>query len=145
MTTINCRNPIYSAIDNSTIDVELEHPDYGWIPFTASPDDVEPLGVTIFEAAKRGDYGEVAPYVPPPEPEPQIPSSCTRRQGRLALLDVEKLDAVEAAIELAGAAARIEYEADTWDRDNVFLNALWEQLGGTQQELDDLFILAVNK
>ena len=33
------------------IDVEYEHPKFGWIPFTASPDDVEPLGRQLYAAA----------------------------------------------------------------------------------------------
>lgn len=89
--------------------------------------------------------GEFSP--PPPQPEP-VPQSCTRRQGRLALLGVGKLDAVEAAIAAIAdsterMAAQIEYEADTWERDNAFLQAMWAQLGGTEQQLDDLFREAV--
>jgi len=81
------------------------------------------------------------------EPEPElVPSVVTRRQGRLALLNVGKLDDVEAAIDAIEdpaqkRAAQIEYEADTWERSNPFLQALWSQLGGTEQELDDLFRL----
>lgn len=40
-------------------------------------------------------------------------------------------------------AAQIEYEADTWERDNAFVQAMWAQLGGTPAQLDDLFTLAV--
>lgn len=142
------RNPQYSNADGTTIDVELNHPEYGWMPFTASPDDPEELGRDIYAAAIAGEYGPVAPYVaPPPEPEPTIPQAVTRRQGRLALLSVGKLADVEAAI---GAitdpaermAAQIEYEADTWERSNAFLQSMWAQLGGTEEQLDDLFMLA---
>lgn len=52
-----CRNPV--RISESAINLELNHPVYGWIPFTASPDDVELHGREIYEAAARGDYGEV--------------------------------------------------------------------------------------
>lgn len=89
--------------------------------------------------------GEFSP--PPPQPEP-VPQSCTRRQGRLALLGAGKLDAVESAIAAITdpterMAAQIEYEADTWERDNAFLQAMWAQLGGTEQQLDGLFREAV--
>lgn len=89
--------------------------------------------------------GEFSP--PPPQPEP-VPQSCTRRQGRLALLGVGKLDLVESAIAAIEdpterMAAQIEYEADTWERGNAFLQAMWAQLGGTEQQLDDLFREAV--
>lgn len=77
-----------------------------------------------------------------------VPSSCTRRQGRLALLAHGYLTAVEAAIAAISdpverAAAQIEYEADTWERGNAFLQAMWAGLGGTPEQLDDLFRMAV--
>lgn len=71
-----------------------------------------------------------ATYVPPePEPAP-VPASCTRRLGRLALLQAGKLGDVEAAIAaitdpVQRMAAQIEYEADTWERNNAFLQAMW--------------------
>mgnify|MGYP000939231133 CR=1 FL=1 len=84
-------------------------------------------------------------WAAPPAP---VPASCTRRQGRLALLTLGLLDAAEAAI--AGIAdsteqraAQIEYEADTWDRGNAFVQQLWAILGGEPEGLDDAFRLAV--
>lgn len=84
------------------------------------------------------------------DPPPYIPQRVTRRQGRLALLEVGKLDDVEAAIEaitdpVQRRAAQIEYEADAWERGNAFLQAMWAQLGGTPEQLDDLFVLAASK
>lgn len=56
------RNPRFNS--QGTIDVEINHPDFGWITFTASPDDHEEHGRQIFEDLKN----EAAPYVPPEEP-----------------------------------------------------------------------------
>jgi len=56
------RNPIFTA--SGAIDCEINHPAYGWIPFTADPNDVEPIGAEVFNAAKDS----AAPYVAPPEP-----------------------------------------------------------------------------
>lgn len=80
---------------------------------------------------------------------PSIPTRCTQRQGRLALLQTGHIGAVETAISsiadpVQRMAAQIEYEADTWERDNAFLQAMWEQLGGTPEQLDNLFRLAVS-
>lgn len=80
--------------------------------------------------------------------EPASPLRCTRRQGRLALLQTGYLATVEQAVAsiedpVQRLAAQIEYEADTWERDNPFLQGMWEQLGGTPEQLDDLFRLAV--
>ena len=76
-----------------------------------------------------------------------VPDFCKRRQGRLALLQQDLLDTVEAelnAIEnpTARKAAWIEYESDTWERNNAFLQDMWLKLGGTPQSLDDLFVYA---
>lgn len=57
---MNARNPVYTA--TGMIDIEVDHPLLGWIPFTASPHDLEPQGVKLFEAAVRGDFGPVKPY-----------------------------------------------------------------------------------
>jgi hypothetical protein len=57
------RNPAFNQF--GTIDCEINHPQFGWIPFTADPNDVEPLGAEVFAAAQ----GQAAPYVPvPPSP-----------------------------------------------------------------------------
>jgi len=145
-----CKHPVFSSPNQATIDLEYNHPEYGWIPFTATPDDVEELGRDIYAAAKRGDFGAIAPYTPPPPAPAPVPAQVTRRQGRLALLEAGKLDAVEAAIDAIEdpaqkRAAEIEYEADTWERGNAFLQTMWAQLGGTEEELDNLFILAASK
>jgi len=55
------RNPIYTATGN--IDCEIEHPQFGWIPFTASKDDPEEHGRLIYAAALEIGPG---PYVPAP-------------------------------------------------------------------------------
>lgn len=60
---MNYRNPIYNQFN--TIDCEVEHPEYGWIPFTASPDDVEEHGRELYNEIKKN--GNIAPYVPPSE------------------------------------------------------------------------------
>jgi hypothetical protein len=84
-------------------------------------------------------------WVLPPAP---VPASCTRRQGRLALNQLGFLDAAEAAIAAIEdpaerRAGQIEYEAETWERSNVFVQQLWTTLGGSPEGLDDAFRLAV--
>lgn len=85
-----------------------------------------------------------------PDPEPSIPPAVSRRQGRLALLEIGKLDQVEDSIgqipdPVERRAAQIEYEADTWERGSPFLVELWLALGGTESDLDALFQLASTK
>ena len=60
------RNPSYNAF--GTIDCEINHPKLGWIPFTASPGDVEEFGREIHARIMSGEAGQIAQYVAP-EPE----------------------------------------------------------------------------
>jgi len=52
-------NPVFNASGN--IDMEINHPVYGPIPFTASPDDTEEHGRLLFADAQAS----AAPYVAP--------------------------------------------------------------------------------
>ena len=58
------KNAIYN--ENGTINMEVEHPAFGLIPFTASPDDPEEHGRLLFAEAQD----TAAPYVSPP---PEVP------------------------------------------------------------------------
>lgn len=44
--TTEMRNPV--RLPGGVIDLEIKHPHYGWVPFTASPDDVELHGREIW-------------------------------------------------------------------------------------------------
>ena len=46
--------------------MEIEHPTYGWIPFTASPNDTEQLGKDLYAQAIAGTLGTIAAADPPP-------------------------------------------------------------------------------
>lgn len=111
-------------------------------------------GACISADPANRDYAAYQSWIsagntPEPADVPTViaPQSVTRRQGRLALLEVDKLDQVEAFIDaivdpIERRAAQIEYEADTWDRGNPRLQSLWTGMGGTEAELDALFVSA---
>jgi hypothetical protein len=48
MQQISFRN--VQKLDEDRFDCEIEHPQFGWIPFTADKNDVEPHGREIYEA-----------------------------------------------------------------------------------------------
>jgi hypothetical protein len=82
---MNAKNPKHTS--DQTIDLDIEHPEFGWIPFTASPNDVEEKGRDLYAQAIAGDFGPVAAYVPPP---PHISTSVenkTEAERRLAETD----------------------------------------------------------
>lgn len=67
METRNLKYNVHGAID-----LEINHPAFGWIHFTASPYDVEAHGREIYTASVAGAYGEIAPYVAPVPTRAQI-------------------------------------------------------------------------
>jgi hypothetical protein len=75
------RNPIF--IEDGRINCEIEHPQYGWIPFTCDPNDVEPLGRELFSKLK----GSAAPYVAPPPPPTQAEQEAKRQSAYTAEAD----------------------------------------------------------
>lgn len=83
----------------------------------------------------------------PEERKALVPESVTMRQARLALLGIGKLGDVETAINGLPSpqkeAAMIEWEySQTVERNRPFVQLLAPELGLTEQDLDDLFMLA---
>mgnify|MGYP001301195200 CR=1 FL=1 len=86
------RNPRYNQ--SGTIDCELDHPVYGWIPFTASPDDPEQHGRELYARIIAGEFGEIAPHVEPePVPLPVEQIQDLRRAAYVAESDPLKNEA----------------------------------------------------
>lgn len=88
---------------------------------------------------------------PPVEPEPFKPKSVTMRQARLALLEAGHYSSVQTAINaiedtIIRQASQIEWEyAATVDRDSSFTQGMANALGLTEQDMDNLFMLAWSK
>lgn len=79
-----------------------------------------------------------------------IPTSVSWRQANLAMLEVGKLADVEALIQgiadpVEKRKAEIEFNSPVYERSSAFLRAMWAQVGGTDAQLDDLFVLASQK
>lgn len=60
----------WANAEHTTINCDITTSQFGdeVLPFTASPNDVEPHGRAIFSDIVAGTYGPIAEYVPPPEP-----------------------------------------------------------------------------
>jgi len=103
---MNYRDPIY--IENGWIDCEIEHPVYGWIPFTCDPDDTGAEFDTAALFAEMQPYA--APYVPPPAPTPEELAAQVRaeRDRLLAESDWTQLADARAAM---GEAKAAEWDA----------------------------------
>jgi hypothetical protein len=73
-------NPVYISADGQQILLTVKWEEFvEEMPFAAMPSDPEPHGVDLYNRAKAGEFGEVAPYVAPiiptidfePTPTPQ--------------------------------------------------------------------------
>ena len=65
---MNIRSLRHNAV--GSFDCELEHPTFGWIPYTSAANDPDLEAQILYEAILRGQFGEPAPYAPqglPPE------------------------------------------------------------------------------
>lgn len=81
-----------------------------------------------------------------PVETPEVPNSVTPRQARLALLEMQLLDDVEAAIVSGPQEWQIEWEYATHIvRDSALVRGLGPALGLTSEDLDTLFTLAASK
>lgn len=69
---IDAQNPRWGDAEHTHIVVEAkwEHlAEEGYLPFGADPNDVEAHGVDLYNRCVNGEFGTIAEYVAPPEPE----------------------------------------------------------------------------
>lgn len=69
---IDARNPQWMNAEHTLIEVEAkwEHlENEGYLPFGANPEDVEAHGRDLYQRCVNGEFGTIAEYVAPPEPE----------------------------------------------------------------------------
>lgn len=93
------RNPVFTA--DGAIDCEINHPQFGWIPFTADPEDIEPLGRAVHAVALEMNP---APYVPPTPEETLAAARSEASASRLALCMALRRTGILTAPEAAMAA-----------------------------------------
>ena len=90
-----------------------------------------------------GDFYDGEIFTPPPAPPPVVPQIVSRAQFILALLQIDLLDEVEAAIALADRATQINYqERLEFERGFPLIATMAAVLGKTDAEVDALFVLA---
>lgn len=112
---MNYRNAKY--IDAVRIDCEIEHPDFGWIPYTLDPADTDMTINNDELLAAMKSAGDVAAYVPPTQVELDAALAAELRLQRDGLLT--DVDAI------AGNALRwAELSADKQTAWGVYRQAL---------------------
>jgi len=74
------RNAVSLSDDNSWMDVEINHPSYGWIPYTVNPSDAD---MTIDNAALLALIGsDFAAYIAPTQTEIDAAKAVSVRGNR---------------------------------------------------------------
>jgi hypothetical protein len=138
------RNARYDP--DGRITCEVKHPTFGWIPFTADPNDSEPRGREIF--ARIVSEGGAADYSPPPPKsdeeilaEWRARTSVTPLQGKLALGETQwvRVEEILADPETPWTMKETIRAASVWKRNSEDIQALAWLLGFTETEVDALF------
>ncbi|TAN82714.1 MAG: hypothetical protein EYR95_18680 [Phormidium sp. SL48-SHIP] len=158
------RNAQYTK--DGRIDCEIEHPVYGWVPFTADKNDSEQHGRDIF--GQIVSDGNIAAYTPPSPPtieeiraQTRIPRAkfaiAATKAGFITEAEAEEWAAgaanpqwVSDAIEAAVAAGHIPQEErlevriavrtqDTIGRNDRLIPILADSKGLTPEQVDTLF------
>ena len=108
------RNAIYN--ENGTIDCDINHPKFGWIPFLANPDDPEKHGRDIH--AELIVSGSVSAYVPPTKAELDIISAKQLEQDKAT----KKSELIKEKMSLLLVAEFAEIDTAI---DKASINAVW--------------------
>jgi len=83
----NIRNTVSLNEGNTMFNLEIEHPEYGWIPYTLHPDDTD---MTVDNAQLLELIGaDFEPYVPPTQEELDAQAAAAVRDHRDMLLVTE--------------------------------------------------------
>lgn len=106
ITIIEVRNAKSLQSDNLRMDVEINHPDYGWIPYTVDPSDTD---TTVDNAAILALVGSsFTPYVAPTQAELDATAATAIRNERDSKLLAEVDPVVSNPLRWASMSAEIQ-------------------------------------
>ena len=127
-----------------TIDCEINHPIYGWIPTTASANDAETA--SLFVTLELDDATLPAP---PPSTDAEALAAwranavISQAQARLTLLQLGLLTAVQDIADADPAASIVWEYADEIRRASPFIDGLGKAKF-TPEQIDDIFRYAMD-
>ena len=146
MKITNVTNPAWANAEHTMVNATVTHSEFGEIPFSASPNDVEEHGREIFANLVAGKFGEIAEYVAPVVPV-VVPQEISKAQGIVVMSEVPVGDSnlwltVKAYFDTeADEISRDLFKAVTvFNRQSPMLNALKDRFGLDDAALDLLFI-----
>lgn len=128
------RNPQWNR--HGTIDVELNHPELGWIPFTAS--DKDPATAEVYAEALKGPIEPLAPEV-----IEQLRTSwqLPRLVFKAMLLEAGLLAQVDVLVQQSGDPMTILKwnEAAIFPRNDPLIDAIGPMLGLSPEAIDQMY------
>lgn len=151
---MDIRNPIFTS--DGRIDCEIDHPIYGWIPFTADENDVEEHGRDVYAAAILMGPAEFVSSAPTPI---FVPQSISFTQLIIGLVTEQWITEAEGDAWLTGtlpsavltlidslptdqrfAAKAKAIRPSEILRDDYLVNAMATAAGKTEEDIDQFFI-----
>lgn len=94
------------------------------------------------QSTRKWQDGHVVPYTPP-APEPVIPDRLSRRQFRLALIDVGLLEQVESWVAMQDIRTQAAYaDSSTFLRSDEMLQQGFAGLGFSELQVNEFFTAA---
>lgn len=144
------RNARYLNSNASQVFLEVNHPEYGWVPFTWCEDPADEgedtYGIAAWVQGQiAGGQVSIQPYAPPPSVPLSVPSEVSRFQARAALLQAGLLDDIETYMadpETDPFVKLAWQDAQVFKRNSPTVLSLQPLLGLTDEQLDDLFRFA---
>ncbi|WP_313199913.1 hypothetical protein [Rhizobium sp.] len=146
--TLNFKNAKFINAELTAIDLELNHPSFGWIPFTARAGDVEEYGRSLFALAESSAAPFVAPVYTADELRARMPNLTARqfwmtaaninidKDVLLAAIKAEMEDSIDRKMMIA------ELESSTFERLNPTVIDLMVLMDIPAEQVDDLWVWA---
>ena len=137
------REAHYVNAEQTMIDMELDHPEHGWIPITIIEEEYPELWQEVVASGP-------APYVAPPQPTAEellererAGMVVSRFQAKAALLQAGLLDAAIHAVAQADPVTQLAWaEAVEYRRISPTIDAIGVALDLTDEDIDALFVAA---
>ena len=69
LTYTDVKDPVYGSADQSSINCQVKFSNFAdYVPFSAIEADSQAHGQQLYAEQVAGKYGDIGPYVPPPQP-----------------------------------------------------------------------------
>lgn len=140
------RNPKFNQ--HGSIDVEINHPSFGWIPFTADPEDCEESGRALYGAILAEGKEKITPYSGPSVDEIDLEmwretAIASEFQAKAALMQAGLLDDVIQFVAQADALTQLAWQsAREFKRSSHLVSEIGKSLQLSDEQIDDLFRFA---